>query len=135
MCSDGECLQAVCTALLIYPPSPSKISSCVITPDKLVCDLRQSHQPEPKAGRSPKCIVWGQLGFFPDKPVPLAAVQCTLLLNCNHNPLCSRRCYSPQEALAISQSAETSLFSPNLQRELRQDRANFNLFHASVANN
>lgn len=93
VCSAGECLQAARTALLVYPPSPSKSSFCFITADKLVCDRRQSHQPEAKAGSSPKCIVWGQLGFFPDKPVPLAAVQCTLLSKCNHNPLCSRRCY------------------------------------------
>lgn len=96
-CSDGECVQAVCTELLIYPPSlfraPCKLSCLSISPDKRVCDLRQSQQPELKVGGSPACIVWGQLGFFSDKPVPLAAVLCTLLLNCNHNPLYSRRCY------------------------------------------
>lgn len=96
-CSDGECVQAVCTVLLIYPPSlfraPCKLSCLSITPDKRVCDLRQSQKPELKAGGSSACIVWGQLGFSPDKPVPLVAVLCTLLLNCNHNPLYSRRCY------------------------------------------
>lgn len=97
--SDGERMQAACTALLIYPPprllarAPCKLSCRFIAPDKRVCDLRQSHQPALKAGRSPTCIVWGQLGFFSDKPLPLAAVQRTLLLNHNHNPLCSRRCY------------------------------------------